>query len=451
MDPAASCRVETALGFLPAPIPADEPARLAELNRLAILDTAHEERFDRIVNLAAKLFNAPIAYVALLDATRQWFKSRVGLEPPETPRQSSFCGHAILQDEPMVVTDARRDMRFAGSPLVISPPFVRFYAGQPVRGPGGHKVGTLCVLDTKARTLDADELSLLKDLGALVEHELAMLSAIQWQKEAERTREALEARQRELDRVIEDLRAEKARSDDLFRNVLPDGMVEELKTHGTVAPVFHAEVAVLFADFSGFTAHASQMTAPEVVSELNDCFCHFDWVAAKHGVEKLKTIGDGYLAVSGMPTARPDDALRLLRAALEIRDFIGERKTAAAAAGRSFWDVRIGLHLGPLVAGVVGVRKISYDVWGDTVNTASRVESAGKPGRVNVTRAFFERVQEWVEAEPRGALECKGKGAVEMYFVNALREPVAPPPAAKVEGSKGAQREKQMVGFKTSF
>ena len=439
MDSAASCRLEPVLGYTPAPLPPDEAARLEELHRLEVLDTPAEERFDRIVKLAARLFDVPISYVALLDSERQWFKSRLGLEPPQTPRQSSFCGHAILQDDPLVVHDARRDMRFAGNPLVIGPPFVRFYAGQPVRGPRGYKVGTLCILDPRVRTLKPEEVALLKDLGLLVEHELAMRDAIAWQKEAARAREELEGKQRELARTIEQLQAEKVRSDELFRTILPDAMIEELKASGTVAPVYHPEVAVLFADFSGFTAHASKITPAEVVEQLNDCFCHFDWVAAKHGVEKLKTIGDGYLAVAGMPEARPGDALRLLRAALEIRDYIAERREAAAAQGQSFWNVRIGLHVGPLVAGIVGVRKISYDVWGDTVNTASRIESAGQPGRVNVSRSFYERVRDLVDAESRGALPCKGKGEMEMFFINSLREPPAAAPAA--HAAKGEPRE----------
>jgi len=138
-------------------------------------------------------------------------------------------------------------------------------------------------------------------------------------------------------------------------------------------------------------------------------------------VEKLKTIGDGYLAVAGIPEARPDDALRLLRAAMEIRDDIAERRAAHEAEGKAYWDIRVGLHLGPLVAGVVGVRKISYDVWGDTVNTASRVESAGEPGKINVSRAFHDRIAEHVQSEPRGVINCKHKDGVEMFFVHALK------------------------------
>ena len=435
MESGASCRLEPVLGYTPAPLPPDEVARLEELHRMEILDTPAEERFDRIVKLAARIFDVPISYVALLDGERQWFKSRLGMEPAQTPRQSSFCGHAILQDDPLIVNDARRDMRFAGNPLVIGPPFVRFYAGQPVRGPRGYKVGTLCILDPRVRALKPEEIALLKDLGLLVEHELAMRDAIAWQKEAVRAREELEAKQQELARTVEKFQTEKLRSDELFRTILPEAMIEELKTSGTVAPVFHPDVAVMFADFSGFTMHASTIAPAAVVDQLNDCFCHFDWVAAKHGVEKLKTIGDGYLAVAGMPEARPDDSMRLLRAALEIRDYIAERREAAIAQGQSFWNVRIGLHVGPLVAGIVGVRKISYDVWGDTVNTASRIESAGQPGRVNVSRSFYERVRNWVDAESRGALPCKGKGEVEMFFINSLRElPVTPLSANSTSG-----------------
>ena len=422
MKQGASCRIESTSGYVPAPIPAEEAARMEELQRLQILDTPSEERFDRIVKLAAKLFNAPISYVALVDHDRQWFKARIGVEAEQSPREISFCGHAILQDEPLIVSDARRDMRFAGNPLVIGAPFIRFYAGQPLRSPGGFKVGTLCVLDTRSRTLTPEEISILKDLGSLVEHELAMRDAIEWQKEAVRARQELEQKQRELSATVGELRAAQQRSDSLLQNILPDGMIEELRRTGTVAPVCHDDVAVMFADFSGFTVHASTMSASEVVAELNDCFCHFDWVAAKHGVEKLKTIGDGYLAVSGMPVSRPDDALRLVRTALEIRDYIAERRSEAAANGKPYWDMRIGLHVGPLVAGIVGVRKIAYDVWGDTVNTASRIEKAGEPGRINASQIFHERVQECVASESRGIMNCKGKGAVEMFFINGLQK-----------------------------
>ena len=421
MTASPSCFLQPADGHIPPPMPANEGARLRELHGLKILDTDREDRFDRIVHLTSMLFSAPIAYVAMVDGHRQWFKSRIGMEPSETPRNVSFCGHAILQDEALVVNDARRDIRFAHLPLVIEEPYVRFYAGQPLRGPGGHKVGTLCMLDTRPRKLVERDLEVLKDLGKMVEHELEMHSMMELQKEAILAKEALAASEAKLEKTIEELQIANQRSEDLLRNVLPEGLVCELRDRGQVEPVRHEEVAVLFADFAGFTKVAATCGARELVDELNDCFCHFDWVVGKHGVEKLKTIGDGYLAVSGMPFAAPDDALRLLRAAFEIRDFMAERKAEHKREGQPCWDVRLGLHLGPLVAGVVGVRKLAYDVWGDTVNTASRIESAGEPGRINVSAAYYERVRDLVVAEHRGFIGCKNKGEVEMYFINALK------------------------------
>jgi class 3 adenylate cyclase len=184
----------------------------------------------------------------------------------------------------------------------------------------------------------------------------------------------------------------------------------------------------MFADFSGFTKVAAQLSPEEVVSELNECFCHFDWVIAKNGCEKLKTIGDGYLAVSGL-TPRPDAAMRLLRSAFEIRDFMAINYAERTAAGYPAWQVRIGLHLGPLVCGMVGVQRPAYDVWGDTVNTASRIESAGEAGRINASRQFFTRVAHAVRGEERGEVVCKNKGPVEMLFINEFDEAAAASPS----------------------
>lgn len=157
-------------------LPVDEAERLQALQSLHLLDTDREERFDRFTRLARRLFNVPIALVSLVDADRQWFKSAQGLdEVSETPRDISFCGHAILRPEPMVVPDALQDQRFVDNPLVVGPPHIRFYAGRPLRGPSGHPVGTLCLLDTVPRQLSEEDLALLGDLADMVEHELAIL------------------------------------------------------------------------------------------------------------------------------------------------------------------------------------------------------------------------------------------------------------------------------------
>jgi diguanylate cyclase (GGDEF)-like protein len=157
----------------PAPIPADEGPRLAELRSLDLLDTDAEERFDRVTRLAQRLFDVPIALVSLIDEDRQWFKSNQGLDATETPRDVSFCGHAIVDDGVMHVADAATDVRFADNPLVQGEPSIRFYAGCPIAGPGGSKLGTLCIIDRKPRELSEDDESALRDLAEMVEREVA--------------------------------------------------------------------------------------------------------------------------------------------------------------------------------------------------------------------------------------------------------------------------------------
>lgn len=156
----------------PPPLPPDEPARLASLSALNILDTPMEERFERITRMARRSFNVPIATITLIDAERQWFKSAQGLAVNQTPREVSFCGHAILEKDPMVVPDATNDPRFSDNPLVTGDPSIRFYAGCPVHSPDGSTLGTLCLIDRSPRALDQQDLVALKDLAQMVEEEL---------------------------------------------------------------------------------------------------------------------------------------------------------------------------------------------------------------------------------------------------------------------------------------
>lgn len=157
------------------PVPANERQRLKALRDMQILDTAPEERFDRVTRLARRVFGTPIALVSLVDEGRQWFKSRQGLDATETPRDVSFCGHAVLGDRVMVVPDATKDERFHDNPLVTCDPNVRFYAGYPLSAPDGSKVGTLCIIDREPREIDAEDLHLLRELGRMVEEEMVSM------------------------------------------------------------------------------------------------------------------------------------------------------------------------------------------------------------------------------------------------------------------------------------
>jgi phosphoserine phosphatase RsbU/P len=169
--------------MIAAPIPVDDTGRLADLHALGLLDTPSEERFDRITRLLTLVMRVPMAFISLVDADRQWFKSSCGLSTPETPRAVSFCGHAILSGQAMVVPDAAEDERFRDSPLVTGEPHIRFYAGHPLHGPGGHRVGSLCIADRRPRTLRGDELEVLGELARVVERELGLVEAVHLQRD----------------------------------------------------------------------------------------------------------------------------------------------------------------------------------------------------------------------------------------------------------------------------
>jgi sigma-B regulation protein RsbU (phosphoserine phosphatase) len=169
--------------MIPAPIPVDDAARLAALEDLHLLDTAPEERFDRITRLLTLVLRVPIAYISLVDADRQWFKSSSGLNVIQTPRATSFCGHAILSDEPLIIPDTAEDERFRDNPMVVGDPYIRFYAGCPLAGPGGHKVGTLCVADRRPRILQDSELETLREMARIVERELSLVEVARLQRD----------------------------------------------------------------------------------------------------------------------------------------------------------------------------------------------------------------------------------------------------------------------------
>jgi class 3 adenylate cyclase len=256
----------------------------------------------------------------------------------------------------------------------------------------------------------------LELLARIEHHSNAFVHRLQ-RDEAYRT---LLRQQEELEQLLEKVSEERQKSERLLLNILPKAVASELKESGTVRAMRFELAGVLFADFCDFTAISHTMSANELVLELNECFSKFDSITTAHGVEKLKTLGDGYLCVSGVPEARPDALISLARVALEIRDYITARRKEKIVDGGRYWDVRVGIHCGPLVAGVVGLRKFAYDVWGDTVNIASRLETAGAPGRVNISSDFRVHLPASAACEPRGFISVKGKGEIEMFFLDAL-------------------------------
>ena len=236
---------------------------------------------------------------------------------------------------------------------------------------------------------------------------------------------ALYTRIRYIRRSRAALAKEKELSDNLLLNILPEEIASELKQNGEAAPRKFEKVSILFTDFQDFTQISSSLTPEKLVTELNECFRHFDEICGKYKIEKIKTIGDAYMAAGGLPVNTPDSAKNTVLAALEMADFMRIRFAEKTKVRDTTFQMRAGVHTGPVVAGIVGVRKFQYDIWGDTVNTASRIENSGEAGKVNISKQTYELIKDdpMFRFVHRGELMVKGKGCTEMYFVSISQNP----------------------------
>ena len=216
------------------------------------------------------------------------------------------------------------------------------------------------------------------------------------------------------------LQVEKDRSENLLLNILPEEIAHELKLKGKADARDFDMISILFTDFKGFTNASSTMSAQDLVAEINTCFEAFDTIVGKYKIEKIKTIGDAYMAAGGLPLPSNDSVKNTVHAAIEMQEFIISRVKAQHERGLPAFEMRVGIHTGPVVAGIVGVKKFQYDIWGDTVNTASRMESNGEVGKVNISQSTYELIRDDADFtfEARGRIEAKGKGELEMYFVS---------------------------------
>jgi class 3 adenylate cyclase len=213
----------------------------------------------------------------------------------------------------------------------------------------------------------------------------------------------------------------KEESEKLLLNILPMKVAQELKEKGSVTPIRYEKVSVLFTDFKGFTKVAEGMDEQSLIQELDACFTQFDEIILRNNMEKLKTIGDSYMCAGGLPLTSYTNPIDCCLAALEIQSFMNQLKEIKISLGLPFWELRLGIHTGPVVAGVVGRFKFAYDIWGDTVNTASRMESSGQTGKINISKETYDDVKYFFETEYRGKVHGKNKGELDMYFLNRLK------------------------------
>lgn len=215
-----------------------------------------------------------------------------------------------------------------------------------------------------------------------------------------------------------ELNTEKEKVEDLLLNILPYETSKELTDTGSSKAREYDCVTVLFTDFKDFTKISEQLTPQKLVNILNGYYSAFDNIMTQFQMEKIKTIGDSYMSAAGVPSKNENQATNAVLAAIEIRDFVAREKEQRLADGGPYFDIRIGLHSGPIVAGIVGIKKFAYDIWGDTVNVAARLEAESEPGKINISEATYQLVKDKFQCTHRGALNVKNKGEVMMYFVD---------------------------------
>ena len=246
-----------------------------------------------------------------------------------------------------------------------------------------------------------------------------------------RTHRLYMERQSRLEQLIaertEELQHEKEKSDSLLANMLPKGTAEEIMSKGKADKRKYNFVTVLFSDIQGFTKIAEEMNPETLIDELDRFFFHFDSVVEKYRIEKIKTIGDAYMCAGGIPERNRTNPVEVVLAALEMQKYMQEMKSDPSRPAARFWDIRVGIHTGTVVAGVVGHKKITYDIWGDTVNTASRMESSGEAGKINISGTTYEFVKEFFTCDYRGRMPVKYKGDLDMYFVTGIRPELREP------------------------
>ena len=271
-------------------------------------------------------------------------------------------------------------------------------------------MGTITAVDLEPRELDAGQMELIRRLAHQVMSQLELRHKLVELAEA----------QEGIASANQALEAEKAKSDELLLNILPAAVAAELKKSDHVA-ARHDSVTIMFTDFKGFTRLAGTMEPKGLVDQLDQYFTLFDDITGRHGIEKLKTIGDAYMCVGGLPEENRSHPVDVCLAALEIQSTMARMNAQRAKLNLAQWELRIGIHTGSVMAGVVGKRKFTYNIWGDAVNMAAAMEANGEPGRINLSETTYQRIKTFFECEVRGPVEAKNKGPVKAFFLERIK------------------------------
>jgi class 3 adenylate cyclase len=393
-----------------------EGARLRSLQSTCILDTPPEPAFDDLSALAADICGCPASYISFIDDTRQFIKSLMNLpfSMCDLPRSGAICNTTICHGDVLMVPDLRLDERFREASIVRGDPHLRFYCGAPLIDHQGHALGSLCVVDFEPRELSEEKRINLRRLSAQVVTQLEMRRLIETARSAQ-----------------SELTAQKKIVDRLLLNVLPSAVAHELKALGEgqlPPPRYYPSATVLFADIKGFTKLAEGMDPDTLLHTLDEFFGAFDEIAKHYRLEPIKTIGDCYMCAGGLPESNRSHPVDAALAALAMQSFAARLNAQRAKLRLPPWEIRIGIHTGPVIAGVVGRQRFTYDVWGNAVNVAARMEQCGEAGRINISGATHAHINAHFLCQSRGQIEAKNKGPMEMFFLERLKPETAEHP-----------------------
>ena len=395
--------------YMDIEIPDNDVERVAALCAYGVLEGGQEAPFDDIVQLAAEITGCQIAYISFFDDKYSRLKARYGIPQnrPDRPRELSLCSPTICQSDLLVVEDLSQHPRYADLPAVQNPPHARFYCAMPLINPEGYALGTLCVWDPRVMKLSPEQQQCIRRL-------------------ARQLLELLEQRRAiiELKQHVELLEMESAQAEaqidarhNLLCNVFPEEIAEELIAGTKSAPRYFSNATVVFVDFADFSTLSETTYPRDLIEQLDEYFSRFDEVVTSHGLVKIKTVGDAYMAVAGIIHERADHAERACRAAMEINRLMHETNEVRRKLGLAEWTIRTGVHSGSVIAGRVGKTRTTYDVWGDGVNITKRLQESCEPGRVNISDSTLGLVSRLFLTEERGAIEVKHKGLIPMHYL----------------------------------
>lgn len=390
---------------------------LMDASRSIMAEMSLDSLLVLIMDSVTKVMDADRSTLFLIDTKTNELWSRVAQGSAEirVPLGAGIAGHVAKSGETINIPDAYQDSRFKSDYDKKSGYRTKSILCMPINNPNGEIIGAIQVLNKNDGTIfsnnDEDLLGAFSSLAGI------SLSNAKAYEELQKERDLLEVRVHER---TKDLEESQKKSDKLLLNILPVEIAEELKSKGSAVPRRYQQATVLFTDFKGFTSIAENMNPEELLQELDKCFYCFDDIVERYNLEKIKTIGDAYMCAGGIPTENQSNPIEVVLAAIEIQNFMSQLRHIKTSLNEPFWELRLGIHTGPLIAGVVGKMKFAYDIWGDTVNTASRMESSGSVGKVNISFATYDLVKDYFSCSYRGRVAAKNKGEIEMYYVDAI-------------------------------